>query len=42
VKYGDYIARFSEYLSILSLAFTVVLSLISVFKKKIPLQNSLL
>jgi apolipoprotein N-acyltransferase len=35
VKYGDYIARFSKYLSIMALLFSVALSIIRKFKKQI-------
>jgi apolipoprotein N-acyltransferase len=42
VKYGDYIARFSKYLSIMAIVFSFALSLIRMFKKKIPEQDSML
>ncbi|MGD0709745.1 MAG: apolipoprotein N-acyltransferase [Bacteroidales bacterium] len=42
VKHGDYIARFSEYLSIMALLFSFCLTLIRKLKKIIPKQNSLL
>jgi apolipoprotein N-acyltransferase len=42
VKYGDYIARFSWYLSIMAIIFSFALSLIRMFKKKIPEQDSML